>query len=128
MDPRNKDDIEDGYFANAQRAYGAGLISADQLHHARDHEYEDSVGLGRPRRRVGKMLEEDKKVIDSFIEEKEGDRDRRLKRQIEADTMGLEDDDEEDGSGPLEDAYGNAIMLHAQDRRAVEFRERLRTW
>lgn len=29
---------------------------------------------------------------------------------------------------PMEDAYGNPIMLHAHDRRAIEFRERMRTW
>jgi hypothetical protein len=126
LDPRKKDEVEDSYFANAQRAYGAGLISADQLHHAKDHEYEDSLGIGRPRWRVGKMLEEDKKVIDSFVEEHEGDRDKRLRRQVEADAMGIQD--KEDTTGPLEDAYGNPVMLHAQDRRAVEFRERMRTW
>lgn len=72
------------------------------------------------------MLEEDKKVIDSFVEEQEGDRDRRLRQQVEADAMGFHD--EGDGTGPLEDAYGNAVMLHPHDRRAVEFRERMRTW
>jgi hypothetical protein len=116
---------EDGYFEHAERLYDAGLMSAKELHHARDHEYEDAMGIGRPRRRVGRILQEDKNVIDSFVEEKEGDRDRRLRQQIEADTMGVDNEEEEQ---PLADAEGNPVMLHAHDRRAVEFRERLRTW
>jgi hypothetical protein len=105
--------------------YGAGLMTAKELHHARDHEYEDAMGIGRPRRRVGRISQEDRNVIESFVEENEGDRERRLRQQIEGDTMGLES---EEAETPLEDAYGNRVMLHAHDRRAVEFRERLRTW
>jgi len=116
---------EDGYFEHAERMYGAGLMSAKELHHARDHEYEDAMGIGRPRRRVGRISQEDKNTIESFVEENEGDRERRLRQQIEGDTMGLENEEVET---PLEDAYGNRVMLHAHDRRAVEFRERLRTW
>jgi hypothetical protein len=116
---------DDAYVENAERMYDAGLLSARELHHARDHEYEDAMGVGRPRRRVGKMLEADKKVVDAFVEENEGDRDRRLRQQIESDTMEIDNGDDADR---LEDAYGNPVMLHANDRRAVEFRERLRTW
>ena len=123
LDPSYRND---SYFAHAENMYEAGLMSAKDLHHARDHEYEDSMGIGRPRRRVGRITQEDKNVIDSFVEEHEGDRERRLRQQIEADAMGIKDDEEEEQA--LEDAYGNPIMLHAHDRRAVEFRERLRTW
>lgn len=31
-------------------------------------------------------------------------------------------------SEPMEDVYGNPIRLQAHDQRAVEFRERMRTW
>jgi hypothetical protein len=31
-------------------------------------------------------------------------------------------------SEPMEDAFGNPIRLHPDDKRAVEFRERMRTW
>jgi len=123
LDPSYRND---SYFAHAENMYEAGLMSAKDLHHARDHEYEDSMGIGRPRRRVGRITQVDKNVIDSFVEENEGDRERRLRQQIEADAMGIKDGDEEEQA--LEDAYGNPIMLHAHDRRAVEFRERLRTW
>ena len=116
---------EDGYFEHAERMYDAVLMSAKELHHARDHEYEDAMGIGRPRRRVGRISQEDKNVIESFVEENEGDRKRRLRQQIEADTMGVND---EEVTQPLEDSDGNSVMLHAHDRRAVEFRERLRTW
>lgn len=105
--------------------YDAGLMSAKELHHARDHEYEVAMGIGRPRRRVGRISQEDKNVIESFVEENEGDRERRLRQQIEADAMNVGDGEEEQ---PLEDADGNSVMLRAHDRRAVEFRERLRTW
>lgn len=114
----------DGYFANAQELHKAGHISLSELRHAKDHEYEDAVGIGRPRRRVGRLTEADRSVLDAFVEENEGDREKRLRREIETGTTGDERQDQE----LLEDSYGNPIMLHALDRRAVEFRERLRTW
>lgn len=115
---------QDGYFANAQQQYQAGHISLAELRHAKDHEYEDSVGIGRPRRRVGEITEADRSVLDAFVEENEGDRERRLRREIETGETGMERAEQES----LEDSYGNPIMLHAHDRRAVEFRERMRTW
>lgn len=70
------------------------------------------------------MSEADRSVLDAFVEEHEGDREKRLRREIETGKSGFEKP-EQDG---LEDSYGNPIMLHAHDRRAVEFRERMRTW
>lgn len=115
---------QDGYFANAQQQYQAGHITLAELRHAKDHEYDDAVGVGRHRRRVGKMTEADRSVLDAFVEENEGDREERLRREIEMGETGLEKREQE----VLEDSYGNPIMLHSHDRRAVEFRERLRTW
>jgi hypothetical protein len=105
--------------------YEAGHISVQALSHAKDHEYRDSLGIGRPRRRVGKITEEDKSILDSFVEENEGDREQRLRAQIESGEIGNEEQPETE---VLEDSYGNSIMLNSHDRRAVEFRERLRTW
>lgn len=116
----------DEYFKNAKEMYEAGHISVQELSHAKDHEYRDSVGIGRARRRVGKMKEEDKSVLDSFVEENEGDREKRLRAQIEGGDIGNEEEPEPEALE--EDSYGNSIMLHSHDRRAVEFRERLRTW
>lgn len=115
----------DEYFKNAQNMYEAGHITVQELNHAKDHEYRDSVGIGRARRRVGKMAEEDKSVLDSFVEVNEGDREKRLRAQIESGEIGNEEEPEPEA---LEDAYGNSVMLNSHDRRAVEFRERLRTW
>lgn len=115
----------DAYFKNAQEMYEAGHMTVQELSHAKDHEYRDSVGIGRARRRVGKLAEEDKSVLDAFVEEHEGDREKRLRAQIESGEMGNEEEPETE---VLEDSYGNSIMLNSHDRRAVEFRERLRTW
>lgn len=118
-------DGDDAYFKNAREMYEAGHISVQELNHAKDHEYRDSVGIGRARRRVGKLAEEDKSVLDSFVEVNEGDREKRLRAQIENPEIGNREEPELE---VLEDSSGNSIMLNSHDRRAVEFRERLRTW
>jgi hypothetical protein len=63
-------------------------------------------------------------VILAFVEEDQGEREERLRKEIEGD-VGTNPNYDEDG---IVDRDGNVILLHRMDRRAVEFRERLRTW
>lgn len=62
-------------------------------------------------------------VIDAFVEDEPGEREARLREQIEGVVTPL--DQLEEG---LLDKNGKEIMLHPMDRRAIEFRERMRTW
>ncbi|WVQ79387.1 hypothetical protein IAT38_001484 [Cryptococcus sp. DSM 104549] len=107
----------------AEEDYQKGFISVAELYHVRDRAYEETVGL-RERRRVGKMTHAERGVISAFVEEDEGDRERRLREQVEGDVQPPE---EEWGyEGIVQD--GEVVRLHPWDRRAIEFRERLRTW
>ncbi|ODO00734.1 hypothetical protein L198_03060 [Cryptococcus wingfieldii CBS 7118] len=120
-----KDDIEDRD-AIAERAdadYQKGFISAAELYHIRDREYEETVGM-RERRRVGKMTQPEQDVISAFVEEEDGDRERRLKEQIAGDVT--RPTEEWGYEGIVKE--GEIVKLHPWDRRAIEFRERLRTW
>ena len=106
------------------RLYESGHLTKGQYHHAKDKRYETMHGM-QVSRRVGKMTEGQKDLIEAFVEENEGEREQRLKHQIEKDVgFGHEDDFQE---GLVDDA-GRVLQLHPMDRRAVEFRERLRTW
>ncbi|ORY34890.1 hypothetical protein BCR39DRAFT_515410 [Naematelia encephala] len=110
--------------------YAAGQISAASYHHARDVEYEDTHGIGNwaglRHRRVGRMTPIEHEAISSFVEETPGDREERLRKEVEGDVgVGWDDFDDETS---LVDRQGNIVMLHPMDRRAVEFRESLRTW
>ena len=70
------------------------------------------------------MTIDEQDVIASFVEEESGERETRLRKQIEGDVK-LVDDLEDEG---ILNRDGQVVMLHFMDRRAVEFRERLRTW
>ncbi len=101
--------------------YEIGQLNATQYHHLVDRHYEELNGM-QQRQRVGKIRSEQLEVIDAFVDE-DGDREERLRKEIEGD-LGM-NPEYEDG---IVDKYGRVIMLHPADRRAVEFRERLRTW
>jgi hypothetical protein len=88
-----------------------------------DREYEERMGM-RETRRVGKMTGEEREVIVAFVEDEPGEREKKLREQVERDVGMLEEWDEEG----IVDHSGRATPLHEHDRRAVEFRERLRTW
>ena len=103
--------------------YETGQITAAQYHHMKDREYEEIHGM-RLRPRIGKLTEEDTGVIDAFVEAEPGEREARLRAQVEVDVGVGEFSDEEGITG----RDGKVLMLHRMDRRAVEFRERLRTW
>lgn len=103
--------------------YMSGAISKARYHNLLDQEYERSIGM-QEIRRIAKMSEGEKEVIDAFVEEEEGDRERRLRAEVEKEVgHGLEHE-----LNGVFDKDGNIIKLHTWDRRAVEFRERLRTW
>nr|WVH01958.1 uracil phosphoribosyltransferase [Naematelia aurantialba] len=110
--------------------YAVGQISAATYHHARDAEYEDMHGMGAwaglRRRRVGRMTPIERQVISAFVEETPGDREDRLRKEVEHEVGAGWDDFDDETS--LVDKQGRIVMLHPMDRRAVEFRESLRTW
>ncbi|KAL0250013.1 hypothetical protein I308_103316 [Cryptococcus tetragattii IND107] len=119
VDPARRDAVAE----RAEEDYQKGFISAAELHHIRDREYEESVGL-RERQRTGRMTHAERAVIDAFVEEDEGDREKMLRDQIEGNVKPME---EECGyEGIIQN--GKIVKLHRWDRRAIEFRERLRTW
>jgi hypothetical protein len=62
--------------------YRAGALSKAAYHHELDAEYERSIGI-QESRRVARMTKGEREVIDAFVEENEGDRERRLREQIE---------------------------------------------
>lgn len=103
--------------------YETGQVTASEHYHLKDREYEQIQGM-QSTRRVGKMTEEVADVIEAFVEEEPGEREARLKEQIEKDFGEI--DGFEDGGITGRD--GKLVMLHHMDRRAVEFRERMRTW
>jgi hypothetical protein len=105
------------------KMYELGQVTASEYQHIKDRHYEELHGM-QFRRRVGKMTEKDKAIIEAFVEESEGDREERLRKEIEGE-VGVNPDYDEDG---IVDRNGETIKLHHMDRRAVEFRERLRTW
>jgi len=103
--------------------YETGQISISQYHHMQDREYEEINGL-RQRRRLEEMTEDEMEVIDSFVEDTPGEREVKLRQQVEG---GVGAFDQFDDKG-IKGESGEAVMLHPMDRRAVEFRERMRTW
>jgi hypothetical protein len=105
--------------------YEAGELTKEEYWHMKDGAYEVMYGMREGRRRVGKLTEGERRVIDDFVEESPGDRDERLRKEIEGDVGEGMDDFPVEG---LYDKQGELIRLHHMDRRAVEFRERLRTW
>jgi hypothetical protein len=122
--PRSKPgDVERELEREMYRMYERGHVTASEYHHVVDRHYEERHGI-RERRRVGKMSEVQKEVIAAFVEEDQGEREERLRKEIEGD-VGTNPNYDEDG---IVDRDGNVILLHRMDRRAVEFRERLRTW
>ncbi|WVO13818.1 hypothetical protein L204_101441 [Cryptococcus depauperatus] len=117
------DQERDAIIEQAEADYQQGLISVAELYHIQDREYEETIGM-QERRRVGKMTQAEIGVINAFVEEEEGDREKMLRKQIEED---VEPPEEEWGyEGIIKD--GEIFKLHPWDRRAIEFRERLRTW
>lgn len=119
VDPAGRDVAAE----RAEKEYQKGFISVAELYHIRDREYEESVGL-RERKRTGKMTHAERAVIDAFVEEEEGDRERMLRDQIEGRLKPMEE--EWVYEGIIQN--GEIVKLHKWDRRAIEFRERMRTW
>ena len=122
--PTNPDDDPDVELEQKlYEQYETGQVSVAGYHHLRDREYEHIHGM-QVKRRVGKMTEEDRGVIEAFVEEEPGEREERLREQVERD-VGEADVNAEGG---IVGEDGKTMMLHPMDRRAVEFRERLRPW
>lgn len=124
--PVDNPDDPDPLFSMKQDLYASymgGTITKAQYHHLLDREYEQSIGI-QERGRVAKMTKAERRVIDAFVEDKEGDREKRLRAQVEG-NVGKEIEPELEG---VFDKDGNVRKLHSWDKRAIEFRERLRTW
>lgn len=122
--PRAKEgDVERNMERELWKMYETGQLTAGEYHHVVDRKYEEMHGM-QVKRRVGKLTETQKNVISAFVEESEGEREERLRREIEGD-VGYGQDDFEEGIVARD---GSLVPLHHMDRRAVEFRERLRTW
>jgi len=120
-------DLDRDFERKLWEEYELGHITAAEWHHIQDREYEALHGINERfmQRRVGKMTVREREVLDAFVEESEGDRDERLRKEIERDVgQGWDDFDDEGIIG----REGEIRMLHQMDQRAVEFRERLRTW
>lgn len=111
----------------AEKNFSKGLISVAELHHIKNKKYEESIGIRERRNGVGKLNREDRNVIDQFVEEFPGQREQKLKDQIENDILPNEDRKEWGYEGII-DEEDNIVKLHPWDKRAIEFRERLRTW
>ncbi|KAK4685996.1 hypothetical protein P7C73_g4139, partial [Tremellales sp. Uapishka_1] len=107
-----------------ERLYRSGHITAAELHHRRDGDYETSVGM-QSRARVGKLDDGDIAVIQAFAGG-EAEREKRLTDEIE-DDVGIREGASWNPDG-ITDREGNIKALHFWDRRAVDFRERMRTW
>ncbi|ORX37879.1 hypothetical protein BD324DRAFT_578355 [Kockovaella imperatae] len=122
--PAESDDPEKQMDMELWNLYRSGHLSEARYHHAKDRKYEMIHGIQAPGPRVGKMSEGQKDLIGSFVEDHPGEREQRLRDQVEKD-VGFGQDDFDDG---IMDKHGKLIHLHPMDRRAVEFRERLRTW
>ena len=122
--PSISDDPDKQMDYELYKLYESGHLTLAQYHHAKDKRYEEMYGM-QSRRRVGKMSEREKEVIEAFVEEEPGEREQRLRDQIEKDVgwaqRGMEDEQ-------IINLEGKTVPLHPMDRRAVEFRERLRTW
>lgn len=103
--------------------YASGQIAAAQYHCLFDSENNERIGL-RNRRKVDKTTGEESEDISGFMEDEPREREKTLSDEVEGDVGTLEQWDE-DG---IVDRDGNATMLHPYDPRAVEFRERFRTW
>jgi hypothetical protein len=73
---------------------------------------------------VGKTTGEEREVISAFVEDEPGEREKRLRDEVESGVRVLRTSDEEE----IVDRDGSAAKLHPNDPRAVEFRERFRTW
>ncbi|WWD04281.1 hypothetical protein V865_002349 [Kwoniella europaea PYCC6329] len=119
--------VRDYEVEQAEKNFQLGLISVAELHHIRNREYEESVGI-RSRKRVGKMSEDEKSVIDSFVEDLPGDREKKLREQVENDVLPNELREEWGYEGIINEQTNEVVKLHYWDKRAIEFRERLRTW
>ncbi|WWD20201.1 hypothetical protein CI109_104677 [Kwoniella shandongensis] len=119
-------DVREAEIEQAEEDFQKGLISVAELYHIRDREYEESVGM-RERRRVGKMTEGEKDVITAFVEDEEGEREKKLRDEIEGNVLPNGNRDKWGYEG-IADDDGKIIKLHPWDKRAIDFRERLRTW
>ena len=75
--------------------------------------------------RVGSIAVEERKVIKSSVEEEESKEGLGPPEQMRKDTG---EDKEVWREKGIVGKFGNAVMLHQSDARAVEFRERMRTW
>ncbi|WWC65979.1 uncharacterized protein I303_108601 [Kwoniella dejecticola CBS 10117] len=110
----------------AEEDYQKGFISVAQLHHIRNKEYEESVGI-QEKKRVGKMDKQEKETIQAFVEDYEGQREEKLKAQVENGVL-PNTERKEWGYEGIIDENEQIVKLHPWDKRAIDFRERLRTW
>lgn len=104
-------------------AYANGQISAGEYRHLADRQYELAHGM-QEFPMSGHMSAGEKDLVESFVEEETGDREERLRKEVEADVL---EEKRKEYEG-IEMPNGEKIKLHPSDRRAIEFRERLRTW
>ncbi|WRT69556.1 uncharacterized protein IL334_006543 [Kwoniella shivajii] len=125
------DGIQEGEFRDAYVERGEedsqkGLISVADLHHIKEREYEESIGI-RERKRVGKLSKQEENTINCFVENKQGEREEKLRDQIENQVL-PNTDNEEWGYEGIINENNELVHLHHWDKRAIDFRERLRTW
>jgi hypothetical protein len=117
---------EDSLFEPPQKLYDrytSGQSTAAQYQHLFDWENDVRMGFSQSRR-VGKTTGAEREVISAFMEDEPGEREKKLNDEMERDA-GSPEEWEEDG---IVDRDGSATKLHPYDPRAVEFRERFRTW
>ncbi|RXK38174.1 hypothetical protein M231_04548 [Tremella mesenterica] len=95
----------------AEGMYRTGHLTAAQLHRVR--EWRSEGAMVARQETTGRMTQDEKKVLDSFREKVPGEREERLKGEVE---------------NGVEEGQSGEILLEEYDRRVVEFRERLRTW
>ncbi|WWC73569.1 uncharacterized protein I206_107541 [Kwoniella pini CBS 10737] len=109
----------------AEENFQKGLISINELYHIKNKEYEESIGI-QEKKRIGKLDYKEKELIQSFVEEYKGQREEKLKSQIENSILPNKQWGYE---GIIDEKDDKKIVkLHSWDKRAIDFRERLRTW
>lgn len=97
---------------HANEMYRAGSLSAAQLHRAREWMSDHTV-LSQ-REAAARMTAEEKKSMEAFLERFPGEREQRLRKEVE-----LED---------LSSGQDANLTEEEMARRQVEFKEQLRKW
>lgn len=120
------------YFANAETMFEAGYLSPKPLGSAASGDGEFAIPDRPPNPSSEQVETSSEEDVETLAEDKKGDDREPHVSPGELDTARKEGDEagsyELQREDALEDRDGNPIMLDPTDRRALEFRERLRTW